>query len=166
MSRRFITRKQKILALLDAPEGEYHDLSPKGSIDAPIRSLISDINHTDGLVTTSSCSGRICVFLEGRKAGSSVVAAEPPDDAPAGPGGKGGGAWLFVSHDPVQAADDIGFTQFASSLKFVRHERDAACLPSASRYIHFKFEPMVRNVTFFFFFAHHGICKPSVLIAG
>ena len=31
MPTRFEVRKQKILEQLDAPDGEYHDLSPKGS---------------------------------------------------------------------------------------------------------------------------------------
>ena len=70
MTSRFEVRKQNILEQLDVPDGEYHDLSPKGSIDAPIRDLISEINGFDGIVTTSSCSGRISVFLEGRKADS------------------------------------------------------------------------------------------------
>jgi tRNA wybutosine-synthesizing protein 3 len=66
MTSRFESRKQKILEQLDAPDSEYHDLSPKGSIDAPIRELIGEINGFDGIVTTSSCSGRISIFLEGQ----------------------------------------------------------------------------------------------------
>ena len=63
----FETRKSKILAELSTPDAEYSDLSPKGSVDEGIRDLIQDINGLPGLVTTSSCAGRISVFLEGRK---------------------------------------------------------------------------------------------------
>src|SRR5690242_1217936 len=107
MVSRFEARKQKILEQLDAPDEEYHDLSPKGSVDAPIRDLISEINRIDGIVTTSSCSGRISVFLEGRKADSDPSKpVEEGEESRAGPGGKGGGgAWLFISHDPVEVAD-------------------------------------------------------------
>jgi tRNA wybutosine-synthesizing protein 3 len=63
----FVSRKNKILAELSAPEEEYSDLSPKGSVDEGIRDLIEDINTLPGLVTTSSCAGRISVFLGGEK---------------------------------------------------------------------------------------------------
>ncbi|CAN9266816.1 unnamed protein product [Alternaria alternata] len=106
MPTRFEVRKQKILEQLDAPDGEYHDLSPKGSIDAPIRDLIGEINKLQGLVTTSSCSGRISVFLEGRKADAEVSDSAQGEESRAGPGGKGGGgAWLFISHTPVERVE-------------------------------------------------------------
>lgn len=38
------------------------DLSKKGSIDDPIKGLIQYINDTENFFSTSSCSGRICVF--------------------------------------------------------------------------------------------------------
>ncbi|OXV11986.1 hypothetical protein Egran_00250 [Elaphomyces granulatus] len=63
----FEARKRKILADLSVPDAEYTDLSPKGFVDEGIRDLIHDINALDGLVTTSSCAGRISVFLEGRR---------------------------------------------------------------------------------------------------
>lgn len=113
----FTTRKNKIIEELAIPDEDYTDLSPKGSVDLGVRDLIRDINALPGLVTTSSCAGRISVFLEGRRdVGSSVVSeqegpvkeaeteAEPEvrDDqrvfAPSG--GKGAGRWLYVSHDP------------------------------------------------------------------
>lgn len=40
------------------------DLSRKGSIDEPIVDLVHLINQHDQYFTTSSCSGRICVFEE------------------------------------------------------------------------------------------------------
>ncbi|KAL3426529.1 tRNA wybutosine-synthesizing protein [Phlyctema vagabunda] len=63
----FVSKKAKILASLSVPTTEYDDLSPKGSIDVGIRSLIDEINGVEGWVTTSSCAGRISVFLEGKK---------------------------------------------------------------------------------------------------
>ncbi|KXH50491.1 tRNA wybutosine-synthesizing protein [Colletotrichum salicis] len=129
----FTTRKHKILEQLSVPDAEYTDASPKGSVDVGIRELIDQLNALDGFVTTSSCAGRVSVFLEGRKAGgaagtdqgtaaaAAAVSSSPQDDQGnddttpttaaletiAGPGGKGGGGtWLFVSHDPVPGTHD------------------------------------------------------------
>lgn len=63
----FARRKRRILAQLAVPEGEYADASPKGSVDAGIRGLIDALNALDGFVTTSSCAGRVSVFVEGSK---------------------------------------------------------------------------------------------------
>ncbi|EAL85804.1 DUF207 domain protein [Aspergillus fumigatus A1163] len=94
----FESRKRKILADLSVPDTEYTDLSPKGSVDEGIRDLIRDINALPGLVTTSSCSGRISVFLEGRKKQNDHQ-QDQRQFAPSG--GKGAGKWLYVSHDPL-----------------------------------------------------------------
>jgi len=50
--------KQKKLCLSSV------DLSKKGSIDSPIRDLVHDINEQPSYFTTSSCSGRVCIFEE------------------------------------------------------------------------------------------------------
>jgi tRNA wybutosine-synthesizing protein 3 len=63
----FIRKKAKILSQLAVPAAEYDDLSPKGSIDDGIRDLIDEINACEAFVTTSSCAGRVSVFLEGQK---------------------------------------------------------------------------------------------------
>lgn len=146
MTTRFQVRKQRILEQLDTPDVDYHDLSPKGSVDAPIRGLIDEINRLEGLVTTSSCSGRISVFLEGRKADSTAIdAAGEGEDSRAGPGGKGGGgAWLFLSHEPVQNEDAAHDFLSDFGLKRFRAEKETPSV--SSRYIHLKFEPMVRSV--------------------
>lgn len=152
MASAFAAKKLRILQQLAQPAAEYSDASPKGSIDEGIRTLIDDINAIEGLVTTSSCAGRIAAFLEGRKRAAATDASEPRE-APAetnmaGPGGKGGGQWLFVSHEPVPmpAADAEQAGQHFTSLfgldaaKGVPPAQHAA----AQRHVHLKFEAMVR----------------------
>lgn len=139
MLSRFQTRKQRILEQLTVPDEQYQDLSPKGFVDAPIRALISDINTLEGLVTTSSCSGRISVFLEGRKA--DPTEANSQDESPAGPGGKGGGGlWLYISHDPITTPLDES-PDFMTMFGLLKGGPGDG---SSCRYIHLKFEPMVR----------------------
>ncbi|KAA8618404.1 TYW3 domain-containing protein [Pyrenophora tritici-repentis] len=146
MTTRFETRKRNIIEQLDCPDDEYQDLSPKGSIDAPIRDLIGEINNLQGLVTTSSCSGRISIFLEGRKADAGVV--EPVseiEESRAGPGGKGGGgAWLFISHEPIETKQAT--PNYISEFGMTKVE-DGMIIPNVSaRYIHLKFEPMILHI--------------------
>lgn len=121
----FAAKKSKILAQLAQSENEYADNSPKGSVDEQILDLINEINSYDGLVTTSSCAGRVAVFVEGGAGRETVTGSmegaineslRPPqrkeqETMKTSPGGKGGGQWLYVSHDPIpllttfQAAD-------------------------------------------------------------
>lgn len=138
-STTFIEKKTKILQQLAVPDAEYTDLSPKGSVDVGIRDLIEEINAFDGLVTTSSCAGRVSVFLEGRK----VAEAGEHDGQLAAVGGKGaGGAWLFVSHDPVLDGDDTWLTSLNLSERGEAWQK-ATQTGQEKRLIHFKFEPMV-----------------------
>jgi len=146
----FQRKKRRIIDQLAVPDAEYDDLSPKGSVDAGIRDLIDEINGRDGLVTTSSCGGRVSVFLEGVRGseGGAVDGDENEDGRVpvgkgAGVGGKGGGGrWLFVSHDRIEI-DQVG----GSVAKFLGMRE---CLVQStsigtgpSKLIHFKFEPMV-----------------------
>jgi tRNA wybutosine-synthesizing protein 3 len=135
VSATFAAKKAQVLSLLTQPEEDYNDKSPKGTVDAQIRDLIDEINAYGGLVTTSSCAGRVAVFVEGPKAKSvgggqsrpdaqgdevahtngkntqqSTTSDEASEDnaatpttttTTASPGGKGGGRWLYVSHDPI-----------------------------------------------------------------
>ncbi|KAL1792595.1 hypothetical protein ACET3X_009102 [Alternaria dauci] len=145
MPTRFEARKQKILEQLDAPDDEYHDLSPKGSVDAPIRDLIGEINRLHGLVTTSSCSGRISVFLEGRKTDIEASNSAQGEEPRAGPGGKGGGgAWLFISHAPVEHVETNHDLMSEFGLQKIEGEERTPSV--SSRYIHLKFEPMILHV--------------------
>lgn len=126
MSSQFRDKKNYILKnlALDSP-----DASPKGQVDEEILPLVYQLNEHSGIVTTSSCAGRIAVFLEGVKKrhncapttstfpDEEVQVSESPGSARhgtavvlgadasrvAGIGGKGhGGHWVFVSHTPVQ----------------------------------------------------------------
>ncbi|CAG81340.1 tRNA wybutosine-synthesizing protein [Yarrowia lipolytica] len=88
----FAQKKAYILEQISLNSEDNPDDSPKGTIDEFLKPLIATINGLDDFVTTSSCSGRVSVFLEGEKGveeGGKVT-------------GKGGGKWLFVSHDPKE----------------------------------------------------------------
>ena len=107
----FAVKKNDILASLSIPESTYTDLSPKGSVDEAIKPLLERINALEGVVTTSSCAGRVSIFLEGKKQGKrhEDIGQNKNNEGLGNeftqatvPGGKGmGGRWLFVSHEPV-----------------------------------------------------------------
>lgn len=133
----FSEKKAKILAQLAVPTTSYTDASPKGSVDKAIRDLIDEINEAPGVVTTSSCAGRVSVFLEGRRTTDGI------DDVGevAAVGGKGaGGTWLFVSHDPVPEGDEAWMKALEMDVDEARHTVPGG---KEQRLIHFKFEPMV-----------------------
>ncbi|KAF2499584.1 hypothetical protein BU16DRAFT_535917 [Lophium mytilinum] len=145
----FEAKKATILQQLAVPVDDYNDLSPKGSIDEGIRTLIDEINALDGLVTTSSCAGRISVFLEGRK--KNVPTLETLDDndpSRATPGGKGGGGtWLFVSHDPIDFSKRPSKHSFFSEFGLQSlGSSDVQYHEQGRRYIHLKFEPMILHL--------------------
>ena len=146
----FITKKEKILQALSVPDEEYTDLSPKGSVDDGIKDLISEINSIDGLITTSSCAGRISVFLEGSK--------DEPEEAREGgtdhhsshravPGGKGmGGRWLFISHNPISPpiSTDERVNPLMGLFGLSTSQRPIDILQTRKmRLVRFQFEPMV-----------------------
>ncbi|KAF2116579.1 methyltransferase TYW3-domain-containing protein [Lophiotrema nucula] len=149
MVSRFESKKRKILEQLNTAASDYHDLSPKGSVDELIMPLIDAINRTDGLVTTSSCSGRMSVFLEGKKRGTgNHEQLYGSEDARAGPGGKGGGSWLYISHDPYKAA--LECSPDSQYMPMFGLQSRSSTLPKPpdpnTRYIHLKFEPMILHV--------------------
>ena len=164
----FVKKKAAILAQLSVPASEYTDSSPKGSVDEGIRELIDEINAHEGFVTTSSCAGRVSVFVEGRKAARLPAASGIPglgpdsDDRPgaavkqgvsdkpaSSAGGKGGGgSWLFVSHEPISVGlGPEGGKDVVRQLGLEFSEDSAQDLGTNNgeppRLIHFKFEPMV-----------------------
>ncbi|KAL3472337.1 COG1590 daomin protein [Aspergillus californicus] len=159
----FISRKSKILAELSTPEEEYTDLSPKGSVDEGIRDLIKDLNALPGLVTTSSCAGRISVFLEGRKSHSQSQqeitpgAAEQRKFVPSG--GKGAGRWLYVSHEALSTGScNAQVTEDSSNKEKMSLHGMFGLIPGdgkppgvdkeghAPRLVRFHFEPMILHI--------------------
>lgn len=105
------------------------DYSPKGSIDKNIIPVIEAVNSHDGIVTTSSCAGRVSVFVEGDKSKQQKV------------GGKGeGGHWLFTTHD----ASDL-VPQWRKGLDEYRTVEPVD--PKApKRYVLYKFEPFILHI--------------------
>lgn len=121
----FQNRKAKILNELSTPEAQYQDLSPKGSVDEGIRELISEINASPEYVTTSSCAGRMAVYLEGSK------------------GAKGGGKWLFTSHDAVELSHLTTTGSLYQAFGLSPNDATSVLDSGEARFVHFKFEPMV-----------------------
>ncbi|KAK3673178.1 hypothetical protein LTR78_007018 [Recurvomyces mirabilis] len=124
----FADRKSKILAGLNTPEDQYTDLSPKGSVDAGIRDLIAEINDSPDYVTTSSCAGRIAVYLEGSK------------------GAKGGGKWLYTSHEPIEVPEGPGEVLQMFGVLGGAVQCATPSDAEKARFVHFKFEPMILHI--------------------
>jgi tRNA wybutosine-synthesizing protein 3 len=144
----FARKKAKILRDLSVPDTEYSDRSPKGSVDEGIRELIDEINAFEGFVTTSSCAGRISVFQEGHGRANDGEIGDDEVGRSGVPGGKGGGKFLFVSHEPVEVSEDDGLEQLSEI--FGGGEGSSAdggaateSLVSEQRFVRFAFEPMV-----------------------
>lgn len=150
----FTQKKTAILTSLSAPASTYSDLSPKGTVDTAIQDLIDRLNTLEGVVTTSSCAGRVSVFLEGRKHGKGKAVGRDDGGCKEGmaerqaavPGGKGmGGRWLFVSHEPVQVRRDeepvsriLGLEPM-EGMAWLKIDMEVDDL----RLVRFQFEPMV-----------------------
>ena len=159
LSLSFTTQKNAILASLSTPESTYTDLSPKGSVDAAIKPLIDRINALEGVVTTSSCAGRVSVFLEGRKQSRGHgdrgdVKINKGSEQAAVPGGKGmGGKWLFVSHEPVELSKKSEWKETLPDilgLGSVGSQNETLALGvevDEMRLVKFQFEPMVCRIS-------------------
>ena len=94
----FLKRKADILAVIGDGEG---DKSVKGSVDAPIRELVNLINRHESFVTTSSCSGRIAVFLQSNSVGDSEGTPSSSKKK------RGEGGWVLVRHRKVSPEELI-----------------------------------------------------------
>ena len=160
--------KSRILSSLSLDPSSYTDASPKGSVDAGIRDLIDRINTLEGVVTTSSCAGRVSVFLEGSRRVGEVrdgVERERRGDVGDGyeegdgerqaavPGGKGrGGRWLFVSHEPVSVPpgkEKDHLTRLFGLGRVGDHGAPTTSTnSSARRFVRFQFEPFVGRLAF------------------
>ncbi|WBW75390.1 wybutosine biosynthesis protein Tyw3 [Schizosaccharomyces osmophilus] len=115
----FDNQKEQILKELTS---SLPDASPKGNPDSPIFPLLDVINSHPDWVTTSSCSGRISVYVQGLTSR------------------KGGGYWLFVSHEPCTELP----TPF--DVENVDYGKVPEAPPEGSREIQFAFEPMILHV--------------------
>ncbi|KFZ24461.1 hypothetical protein V502_01047 [Pseudogymnoascus sp. VKM F-4520 (FW-2644)] len=152
----FVAKKSAILHDLLTPASSYEDASPKGSVDIAIVELIDGINKLDGFVTTSSCAGRISVFVEGKKKSEDRQVDEDlandvegrgqssqDKETIAGTGGKGGGGkWLYVSHDPFTFEDG---QDLAAALGMAR-KGDEESAWEGQRLVRFKFEPLILHI--------------------
>ncbi|KAK9489307.1 methyltransferase TYW3-domain-containing protein [Lipomyces doorenjongii] len=148
----FIAKKAHILKELTSP---LRDSSPKGGPDEQILPLLNLINSHPLLVTTSSCAGRVAIYVEGIRTGKStkLVDNEGGDatiDARGGSvGGKGGGGrWIYVSHDePIGAIETGSWSDLLFNGMHIATDdsvkNDDFC---SRRYVHFKFEPMILHV--------------------
>ncbi|OBA24095.1 hypothetical protein METBIDRAFT_76967 [Metschnikowia bicuspidata var. bicuspidata NRRL YB-4993] len=127
----FDQKKQLILREILGTSAAAPDASPKGTIDVLCISLIDTINSHPDMVTTSLCSGRVSVFLEGNKTKTQI-------------GAKGHeGRWLFVTHDPES------LLAWHESIDFAYEPMASPGLGEngeATRYILFKFEPLILHV--------------------
>lgn len=139
----FEQKKQHILNEIELNSQDNPDASPKGTIDSLCIPLITLINGHKDMVTTSSCSGRLSVFLEGSK---SIKESENSDVSgeQVKIGAKGdGGHWLFVSHEK----DDIKNWWLNENMKF-KYETSINDdkYDSKTRYVLFKYEPLILHV--------------------
>ncbi|GKT96334.1 tRNA wybutosine-synthesizing protein [Colletotrichum tofieldiae] len=154
----FTARKHKILEQLSVPDAEYTDASPKGSVDVAIRELIDELNALDGFVTTSSCAGRVSVFLEGRRA---PVMPASTSTGPATPGephpqsatqsdDKNNGSTIATIAGPGEreavARGCLVGEKDAAGHGVAGESGSAQPGRRRKRLIHFKFEPMILHV--------------------
>lgn len=82
------------------------DLSKKGSIDSPICDLVHRINEQPAYFTTSSCSGRVCVFEENNQ--SDVK--------------KKGCRWLYTTHAVCSLEDVVAAVHQSTGDAFFKFE--------------------------------------------
>lgn len=126
MASPFDQKKASILEEIGVTSKSIPDASPKGTIDELCLPIINVINAHPDMVTTSLCSGRVSVFLEGKKQENQI-------------GAKGNeGRWLFVSHEPKYLEN------WTDSVDFIYGA--APETSSTTRYILFKFEPLILHV--------------------
>ncbi|KAK4634800.1 tRNA wybutosine-synthesizing protein 3 [Fulvia fulva] len=142
----FQDKKRRILEDLATPSEEYTDLSPKGSVDEGVRELCDEINALEGYVTTSSCAGRIAVYMNGSGKDRSEDGRSGRTEREAGKGGKGGGEWLFVTHDAFKTDEVSGDGEVFKSFGI---EYAAPSVPTSAahcRLVYLKFEPMILHI--------------------
>lgn len=123
----FDQKKTSIMKEIGITDVNSPDASPKGTIDEKCLPLMRIINTDKDMVTTSSCSGRVSVFLEGKKEAVLQIGAKGNE-----------GRWIFVTHD---SADLDGWYENVDFTYGAPIEADAT-----TRYILYKFEPLILHV--------------------
>ncbi|AMD22302.1 HGL038Cp [Eremothecium sinecaudum] len=128
----FNQKKESILRKINSGLG---DLSPKGSIDELCLPIIKLVNSHDDMVTSSSCSGRLSVFVEGNKLKNAEHVKL---------GGKGlGGRWLFVTHDK---SDVLNWSDKLSEELIKNTATNSGEISKGTRLVLYKYEPFILHV--------------------
>ncbi|ODV94719.1 hypothetical protein PACTADRAFT_50584 [Pachysolen tannophilus NRRL Y-2460] len=137
----FEQKKTQILKDMESTSLESPDLSPKGTIDELCIPIMNLINSNKDMVTTSSCSGRVSVFLEGSKY-NNVNDDDKVKNEGVKIGAKGnGGHWLFVTHNPFELKN------WWKDKNFLINNNDQFLnINETTRYILYKFEPFILHV--------------------
>ena len=122
----FAQRKASTLAELALDAG---DLSRAGHVDARARDEVALVNTHPPFFTTSSCAGRVSLF------------ADPTAETRAA--GMKGGEWVYVSHDPADAAAVVSAVR-----RKLGEETDAASssTPDPECSLVLRFEPFILAV--------------------
>ena len=123
----FAQRKASTLAELALDAG---DLSRAGHVDARARAVVALVNTHPAFFTTSSCAGRVSLF------------ADPTAETRAA--GMKGGEWVYVSHDPADAAAVVSAVR-----RKLGEETDAASsssTPDPETSLVLRFEPFILAV--------------------
>lgn len=125
---------QKKASILSSIDSSKPDLSPKGDIDALCIPIIDLINCHNDMVTTSSCSGRVSVFIEGTKLHNGKIKS----------GGKGeGGRWLFVTHNHQEVPNWMDKLDLDDTKVLETNDKS---LNEDTRLVLYKFEPFILHV--------------------
>lgn len=131
----FDQKKKAILAEINSLEP---DLSPKGTIDQLCLPIMHLINSHKDMITTSSCSGRISVFVEGAK----LINKKDVKS-----GGKGlGGRWLFVTHEQDEVLNWLNNISETEQIRFQSVDDNTNEFDNSVRYILYKYEPFILHV--------------------
>eukprot|EP00934_Nitzschia_sp_Nitz4_P000944 Nitzschia sp. Nitz4//scaffold109_size72162//48597//51221//NITZ4_005852-RA/size72162-processed-gene-0.17-mRNA-1//1//CDS//3329532781//944//frame0 len=124
------------------------DKSPKGSVDAPIQSLVDLINRHYAICTLSSCSGRISLFDPNHQPFEKEQLSDEP--TPENPfteaSGKGRGRWVVVTHDRLHRPDDLVEALFQPTEPLENHPSSLSSTSTTTLPWILKFEPMLLHV--------------------
>ncbi|OWB61973.1 transferase activity protein [[Candida] boidinii] len=155
----FDQKKESIQREISETTSDSPDASPKGTIDELCIPIIKLINSHNDLVTTSSCSGRASVFIEGSKLRKSNIETSQEqiketeadnnnnqDISDYKIGAKGeGGHWLFVTHNENEV-DGWWKDKGIKFSKDVFQAKKVSDFDLSTRYILFKYEPLILHV--------------------